>query len=251
MAHFEIKDLSFSYPTANGKLALKNINLKIERGEYLTVCGKSGSGKTTLMNMIYGIYYPDSGHILVDGKEVTIRSPKDSFALGIGMVHQHFMLVPNLTVAENMVLGMEPKHKGMFMDYKKAVEITEEYAKKYNLHVDPNAKVRDIPVGMKQKVEILKALVRGAKILILDEPTRGIDVGAKYEIYELMEEMAREGKCVVMISSEMPELMGMSDRIMVMCEGHNSGILEGNEIQEERIMLLASTYKAEETGEQK
>ena len=123
-----------------------------------------------LMNMLSGIYYPDEGQIFVDGKEVHFSSSSDAIAAGLGMVHQHFMLVPSLTVAENMVLGMAPR-KGLFIDHAKAVAITKEYAEKYNLHVEPEAKVMDIPVGMKQKVEILKALYMNARILIMDEPT--------------------------------------------------------------------------------
>ena len=157
-----------------GVLANDDVSLEIHRGEVFALVGENGAGKSTLMNIIYGIFPPTDGSVYIRGKKVETFSPKNAIDMGIGMVHQHFMLVPSLTVAENMVLGMAPR-KGLFIDHAKAVAITKEYAEKYNLHVEPEAKVMDIPVGMKQKVEILKALVRGAKILILDDSTSAVD----------------------------------------------------------------------------
>lgn len=154
------------------------------------------------------------------------------------MVHQHFMLVPNLTVAENMVLGMEPKHKGMFMDYKKAVEITEEYAKKYNLHVDPNAKVRDIPVGMKQKVEILKALVRGAKILILDEPTAVLTTQETEELFKELIHLKEQGYTMIFISHKLHEIKQITDRLTIMRSGKSMGVYQTADISKEEISRL-------------
>ena len=164
----QMKGITKVYP--NGVVANKEVDFEIYKGEIHALMGENGAGKSTLMKMLFGLEQPTSGEIYVNGEKVNLTSPTVAISKGIGMVHQHFMLVPSLTVAENMVLGMVPK-KGVFIDFKKAVEITEEYSKKFNLEVDPNARVADIPVGMKQKVEILKALVRGAKILILDEPT--------------------------------------------------------------------------------
>lgn len=154
------------------------------------------------------------------------------------MVHQHFMLVPNLTVAENMILGMEPKHKGMFMDYKKAVEITEEYAKKYNLHVDPNAKVRDIPVGMKQKVEILKALVRGAKILILDEPTAVLTTQETEELFKELIHLKEQGYTMIFISHKLHEIKQITDRLTIMRSGKSMGVYQTADISKEEISRL-------------
>ena len=165
----QMKGITKVYP--NGIAANQDVDLNVRKGEIHALMGENGAGKSTLMKMLFGLEQPTSGEIWVNGEKVNLSSPSVAISKGIGMVHQHFMLVPSLTVAENMVLGMVPKKSGLFIDQKKAVEITEEYSKKFNLEVDPNAKVMDIPVGMKQKVEILKALVRGAKILILDEPT--------------------------------------------------------------------------------
>lgn len=164
----QMKGITKVYP--NGVAANQGVDFNLRRGEIHALMGENGAGKSTLMKMLFGLEQPTSGEIWVHGEKLTLSSPTVAISHGIGMVHQHFMLVPSLTVAENMVLGMAPR-KGLFIDHAKAVAITKEYAEKYNLHVEPEAKVMDIPVGMKQKVEILKALVRGAKILILDEPT--------------------------------------------------------------------------------
>ena len=152
-----------------GHNVLDGVTFQIDQGQRVGLLGKNGAGKSTLMKMLFGLEQPTRGEIWVHGEKLTLSSTTVAISHGIGMVHQHFMLVPSLTVAENMVLGMAPR-KGLIIDNAKAVAITKEYAEKYNLHVEPEAKVMDIPVGMKQKVEILKALVRGAKILILDEP---------------------------------------------------------------------------------
>ena len=179
----QMKGITKVYP--NGIAANQGVDFNIKKGEIHALMGENGAGKSTLMKMLFGLEQPTEGEIYVNGEKVNLTSPTVAISKGIGMVHQHFMLVPSLTVAENMVLGMEPKTKG-FIDYKKAVQITEEYSKKYNLPVDPNAKVRDIPVGMKQKVEILKALVRGAKILILDEPTAVLTTQETTELFSCL-----------------------------------------------------------------
>ena len=164
----EARNITKVYP--GGVVANHNVNLQIRKGEIHALVGENGAGKSTLMKMLFGMLAPTEGQIFVDGKEVHFSSSSDAIAAGLGMVHQHFMLVPSLTVAENMVLGMAPR-KGLFIDHAKAVAITKEYAEKYNLHVEPEAKVMDIPVGMKQKVEILKALVRGAKYDVMARNT--------------------------------------------------------------------------------
>ena len=188
--------------------------------------------------MLLGLEQPTEGEIYVNGEKVSLTSPTVAISKGIGMVHQHFMLVPNLTVAENMVLGMEPKHKGMFMDYKKAVEITEEYAKKYNLHVDPNAKVRDIPVGMKQKVEILKALVRGAKILILDEPTAVLTTQETEELFKELIHLKEQGYTMIFISHKLHEIKQITDRLTIMRSGKSMGVYQTADISKEEISRL-------------
>jgi simple sugar transport system ATP-binding protein len=151
------------------------------------------------------------------------------------MVHQHFMLINNLTVAENIVLGQETGTP-LYFDRKQAIKNVEELCEQYNLMVDPTAKIEDITVGMQQRVEILKALYRGVDILILDEPTRGIDVGSKYEIYEIINHLVSMGKSVIFISSDMPELIGMCDRVFVLAEGYVVGELQKNDISQENIM---------------
>ena len=188
--------------------------------------------------MLSGLLKPTEGQILVEGKEVEMESPRDAKKLGIGMVHQHFMLIPAFTVLENIILGEEPL-KGGRIDYKKASQEIERLAEKYQLDIDLKAKVADITVGMQQRVEIMKALYRKANIFIFDEPTKGIDVGAKSEIYDIMRGMADQGKAIIMVSSEMPELLSTCDRIIVFRNGEISGILNNEEATEEKIMYAA------------
>ena len=161
----ELRDISKSFGSVQ---ANDHVDLTLRKSEILAILGENGSGKTTLMNMIYGIYYPDEGHIFVNGKEVTIRSPKDSYELGIGMVHQHFKLVDVLTAAENIVLGLPGKGK---LDMKKITEDIQKLVDKYGFELDLSQKIYEMSVSQKQTVEIIKMLYRGARILILDEPT--------------------------------------------------------------------------------
>lgn len=232
----QMKGITKVYP--NGIAANQGVDFNVKRGEIHALMGENGAGKSTLMKMLFGLEQPTEGEIYVNGEKVTLTSPTVAISKGIGMVHQHFMLVPNLTVAENMVLGMEPKHKGMFMDYKKAVEITEEYAKKYNLHVDPNAKVRDIPVGMKQKVEILKALVRGAKILILDEPTAVLTTQETEELFKELIHLKEQGYTMIFISHKLHEIKQITDRLTIMRSGKSMGVYQTADISKEEISRL-------------
>ena len=169
------------YP--NGVMANKDVTLSVERGEIHALSGENGAGKSTLMKILFGEEQPTSGEIYVNGKQVHMTSPQMAIKLGIGMVHQHFMLVPSLTVAENIILGMEPK-KGIMTDLNFARKQVEEMGKKYNLFVEPDKRVEDLTVGQKQKVEILKALFRGAKILILDEPTAVLTPQETQELFD-------------------------------------------------------------------
>lgn len=232
----QMKGITKVYP--NGIAANQGVDFNVKRGEIHALMGENGAGKSTLMKMLFGLEQPTEGEIYVNGEKVSLTSPTVAISKGIGMVHQHFMLVPNLTVAENMVLGMEPKHKGMFMDYKKAVEITEEYAKKYNLHVDPNAKVRDIPVGMKQKVEILKALVRGAKILILDEPTAVLTTQETEELFKELIHLKEQGYTMIFISHKLHEIKQITDRLTIMRSGKSVGVYQTADISKEEISRL-------------
>ncbi len=231
----QMKGITKIYP--NGVAANQNVDFAVKKGEIHALMGENGAGKTTLMKMLFGLEQPTSGEIIINGKKVAVTSPHVAIANGVGMVHQHFMLVPSLTVAENMVLGMEPK-KGLFIDYKKAVELTKEYAEKYNLHVDPNAKVVDIPVGMKQKVEILKALVRGAKILILDEPTAVLTTQETEELFKELVHLKEQGYTIVFISHKLKEIKQITDRMTILRKGKCMGVHNTSDVSEQDISRL-------------
>ena len=228
-----------------GIVANDNITLQLEKGEIHALLGENGAGKSTLMSVLFGLYQPEEGVIKKDGQVVSIKDPNDANDLGIGMVHQHFKLVECFTVLDNIIMGVEPCSHGFLQKAearKKVVALSE----KYGLHVDPDALVEDITVGMQQRTEILKMLYRENEILIFDEPTKCIDVGAKSEIYKLMNQLAAEGKSIIMISSELPELLRMSDRVVVMCEGRVTGELDISEATQERIMTFATKRELEE-----
>lgn len=232
----QMKGINKVYP--NGIAANQGVDLNVRRGEIHALMGENGAGKSTLMKMLFGLEQPTSGEILVNGEQVTLSSPTAAIARGIGMVHQHFMLVPSLTVAENMVLGMVPKKSGLFIDSAKAVEITKEYSKKFNLHVDPTARVCDIPVGMKQKVEILKALVRGAKILILDEPTAVLTTQETTELFKELMNLKDQGYTIIFISHKLAEIMQITDRMTILRGGKSMGVYETKDVSPEKISRL-------------
>ncbi|HYE11601.1 MAG TPA: ABC transporter ATP-binding protein [Patescibacteria group bacterium] len=211
----EMKGISKSFP---GIKANDNINLSVEKGEIHVLLGENGAGKSTLMNILYGLYQPDEGQIYVKEKAVRISNPNIAITLGIGMVHQHFMLVQPFTVAENIVLGSEPK-KGTSLDIGKAVKDVEELSKKYELKVDPNALISDISVGMQQRVEILKTLYRGADILILDEPTAVLTPQEIEELGIILKSLVSQGKTIILITHKLKEVMAMSDRVTIIRRG--------------------------------
>ena len=211
----QMKGITKVYP--NGVAANQGVDFTLRKGEIHALMGENGAGKSTLMKMLFGLEQPTSGEIWVNGEKLNLTAPSVAIAHGIGMVHQHFMLVPSLTVAENMVLGMAPR-KGLFLDHQKAVEITKEYAERFNLHVEPEAKVVDIPVGMKQKVEILKALVRGAKILILDEPTAGLDPKERIRIRNLISDLSQD-RIVLIATHVVSDIEFISKEILLMKNG--------------------------------
>ena len=192
--------------------------LNIYRGEILALLGENGSGKTTLMNMLSGIYFPDEGEIAIDGKEVVIRSPKDAFALGIGMIHQHFKLVDVLTAAENIVLGLPGK-----LDLKAASEKIRAICSAYGFEVDPNQKIYNMSVSQKQTVEIVKVLYRGADILILDEPTAVLTPQETDKLFAVLRNMRNDGKAIVIITHKMHEVEALSDRVAVLRHGQFIG----------------------------
>ena len=204
---------------ANGVVANKGIDFSVERGEIHALVGENGAGKSTLMKILYGLEQPTEGELLLDGKIVEFKSPHEAIALGIGMVHQNFMLVPSFTVAENVVLGAEPLGKGGMLDKKQAIQTTQELSKQYGLRVDAEATVDSINVGMRQRVEILKTLYRGAQVLILDEPTAVLTPQETQELFVAIRALVDQGKTVVFITHKLREVKEISDRVTVMRDG--------------------------------
>ena len=202
--------------TFGSVVANNRICLTARRGEILALLGENGSGKTTLMNMLSGIYYPDSGQILVNGQEVSIRSPKDAFALGIGMIHQHFKLVDVLTAAENIILGLPG---GVTLDRSKLSETIRQIGQKYGFDINPEKKVYKMSVSEKQTVEIVKVLYRGADILILDEPTAVLTPQETEKLFDVLRAMKRDGKAILIITHKLGEVLAVSDRVTILRKG--------------------------------
>ncbi len=212
----ELRGITKQFP---GVLANDHIDLDLKRGEVHALLGENGAGKSTLMNILYGLYRPDEGEISVNGKPVTFSSAKDAIAQGIGMVHQHFMLIPVMTVAENIVLGAEPTGAGIMLDYGAARERVREIARTFGFQVDPDARVENITVGQQQRVEILKALYRRADILILDEPTAVLTPQEATELFGILRSLKAEGMSVIFISHKLNEVLDIADRISVLRRG--------------------------------
>lgn len=203
-------------------VANKDVNLVVNRGEILSILGENGSGKTTLMNMISGIYYPDSGRILIDGEEVVIRSPKDAFKYKIGMIHQHFKLVDVFSAAENIVLGLADEKYNM----KEATARVAKIASQYGFDIDPAKKIYEMAVSEKQTVEILKVLYRGADILILDEPTAVLTPQETDKLFAVLRRMREDGKAIIIITHKLHEVLSLSDKVAVLRKGEYIGTVE-------------------------
>jgi simple sugar transport system ATP-binding protein len=216
----ELQDISKRFP---GVLANDHISLTLEPGEIHALLGENGAGKTTLMNILYGLYHPDDGKILVRGKEAQISSPNEAIDLGIGMVHQHFMLVPVFTVAENVMLGVETIRNGVFLDRAHVAARILEISQQYGLEVDPNAYVKDLSVGVQQRVEIVKILYRHADILILDEPTAVLTPQEVEDLFKVIRELVAQGVSVIFISHKLKEVVEIADRITVLRGGQVVG----------------------------
>ena len=212
----ELRGITKQFP---GVLANDHIDFDLRRGEVHALLGENGAGKSTLMSILYGLYTADSGEILMNGKPVTISSPKHAIELGIGMVHQHFMLIPVMTVTENIVLAQEPRHAGVLLDYDAAAKRVRDLSTSFGLTVDPNARIEKITVGQQQRVEILKALYRGAEILILDEPTAVLTPQEAQELFEIIESLKSQGKSIVFITHKLNEVLEVADRISVLRRG--------------------------------
>src|SRR6059058_1605700 len=206
----ELRGITKRFP---GVLANDDVNLDLRHGEVHALLGENGAGKSTLMNILYGLYTPDQGEILLRGKQIDVGSTKASIEHGIGMVHQHFMLIPVMTVAENIVLATEPRHAGVLLDYGAARKRVRELSDRYGLIVDPSARVDRITVGQQQRVEILKALYRGAEILILDEPTAVLTPQEAKELFEILRSLKSQGKSIIFISHKLNEVLEIADRV--------------------------------------
>jgi len=212
----ELRGITKQFP---GVLANDHVDLDVAAGEVHALLGENGAGKSTLMNILYGLYHPDSGEILLRGTKTSFSSAKDAIQSGIGMVHQHFMLIPVMTVAENIVLAEEPTYAGVMLDIGEARARVRELSDRYGLAVDPNARIQDITVAQQQRVEILKALYRGAEILVLDEPTAVLTPQEAKELFAIIAGLKEQGKSIIFITHKLHEVLEVADRITVLRRG--------------------------------
>ncbi len=239
MHQLELRNIT---KTFGNVVANNNVSLTLEKGEILSLLGENGCGKTTLMNMIAGIYYPDSGSILINDEEVKIKSPMDAFKYGIGMVHQHYMLVDVFTAAENIILGY--KEEGKF-DIKKSSARIKEIADKYGFNIDPKKKIYDMSVSEKQTVEIVKVLFRGADILILDEPTAVLTPQEIKKLFNILRKMKEDGKSIIIITHKLNEVLEISDRVAVLRKGEYIGCVKSSETNESQLTEMMVGKKVE------
>lgn len=222
----------------NGVVANRDITVDFKKGEIHSICGENGAGKSTLMKVIFGVENASSGTVTYKGQEVHFNSSMDAIHAGIGMVYQHFMLIPSLTVAQNIILGMEPKKKGIFIDYKDAVEKTAALANKYHFDVDVTKKVSELSVGEKQKVEILKTLYRNAELIILDEPTSVLTPQETEQLFVELEGFKKAGHTILFISHKLTEVKQISDRITVIRNGESRGTFNNEDITLDELTAL-------------
>ena len=230
----EVRGISKRFP---GVLANDNVNLTLRKGEVLGLLGENGAGKSTLMNMIYGLYKPDEGEILVNGEAADIAGPKDAIELGIGMVHQHFQLVDVLTVTENVMLGNESV-SGPFLRRDTARREIQQLSREYGLDVDPDALISDLPVGIQQRVEIIKALYRHADILILDEPTAVLTPQETRGLFKIMRTLLDKGVSIIFISHKLKEVLEICDDVVVLRRGQVAGHADPKESTEQSLASL-------------
>lgn len=209
----ELRGITKAFP---GVLANDHIDLTLNKGEILCLLGENGAGKSTLMNILYGLYDQDEGEIFINGQKVEIQDPNDAIAQGIGMVHQHFMLIPVFTVTENVMLGVESMRNGVFLDRETAAARIKEISDRFNLKVDPNDRVEDLPVGVQQRVEIIKVLYREAEILIFDEPSAVLTPQEVEELFKIMHSLVDQGKSIIFITHKLKEVQAIADRISVL-----------------------------------
>jgi ABC-type uncharacterized transport system ATPase subunit len=232
----ELREITKRFP---GVVANDQVDLTVERGSVHALLGENGAGKTTLMNVLYGLYEPTSGTVVVDGEERTFGSPRDAIDAGVGMIHQHFMLVDPMTVTENITLGNEPrKFGGLSVDRERAREEVVELSERYGFDVDPAARVADVSVGVQQRVEILKALYRGADVLILDEPTAVLTPQEVEDLFAVLDELTEQGKTIIFITHKLGEAMTAADEITVLRDGVNVGTVAAGETTREELAEL-------------
>ena len=232
----QFRNISMEFP---GVLANDDVSLEIRRGEVFALVGENGAGKTTLMNILYGIHEPTNGSLAINGEAVTHFSPKNAIDRGVGMVHQHFMLVPSFTVAQNIVMSKEPRKLGIFFDNRRAEAEVRKLSERYGLTVDPSAVVGELGVGMQQRVEILKTLYRGADILILDEPTAVLTPQETDELFAVIRRIVHEhGMTVIVITHKLYEVMAISDRVGVMRKGKLVGVEDTCNVNEKLLSSM-------------
>src|SRR6266699_1324667 len=233
----EMRDITKAWP---GVVANDHLHLAVRKGEIHALVGENGAGKTTLMNILYGLIHPDSGEIFIHGQSAHITGPRDAIRLGIGMVHQHFMLIPPLTVAENIVLGHEPGNTASVYEVKKARELILQLSKQYGLPIDPDVRIERLSVGLQQRVEILKVLYRAAGILIMDEPTGVLTPQETFELFGVLRGLVQQGKTIIFITHKLREVLELTDTITVLRRGKNAGELvtkETNQAEIARMMV--------------
>nr|WP_241841594.1 ABC transporter ATP-binding protein [Pseudofrankia sp. BMG5.36] len=248
----ELRDITKTFP---GVVANRDVSIRVRRGSVHAVVGENGAGKSTLMKTLYGMHRPDSGTILVDGEDVTLRSPADAIARGIGMVHQHFKLAENLTVLENVVLGAEPRKPGwrrLLLDSRQARTRINEIATRYGLDIRPGAYVRDLGIGERQRVEILKVLYRGARTLILDEPTAVLVPQEVDELFGALRDLVNEGLSIIFISHKLDEVLTVADDITVIRRGTTVGTVRPAEVTARQLaeLMVGSELPSPEISEE-
>ena len=231
----ELRGITKRFP---GVLANDAVDLTVREGELVALLGENGAGKSTLMNVLYGLYSADEGEILIDGEPMTLGSPAESIAAGIGMVHQHFMLIPVFTVAENVILGAEPTNRLGVINRRNAERSVREISEQYGLEVDPSALVENLPIGIQQRVEIIKVLARDARFLVLDEPTAVLTPQEVDDLFGIIEGLKAAGKGIVFISHKLKEALSIADRIVIMRQGRTVAEVDPSETTEEELATL-------------
>jgi ABC-type uncharacterized transport system ATPase subunit len=235
--YLQMRGITKTYPE-NDVLANNEVDFEVRENEIHAIVGENGAGKTTLMKILYGLEQPDSGRILLKGEEVRIHSPLDANRLGIGMVHQHFRLIPEFTIAENVVLGIEPRRRGIFFDRERAVRGVEEVIRRYGFSIDPRLPVSRLTVGQMQLVEIIKILYREAELLILDEPTSVLTEQQIHKLFGTLENLRSIGKTVVIITHKLGEVKAISQRVTVMRKGEVVAVRDTAEVDERELSRL-------------